>query len=233
MPHFLTEKPSYESFFLLEGHYLALRFDEGFIFVRILGKERSNIKPFDLGSTTALTAQTNWNNIQNSQGQSMLDPGRSEYIYHFFTGVKPGNARLYVNYPSGDALMSLAIGSRPVPAATPNVPEQNVGYIDAAESEFDDPSPDTEIFTVWQLYPEYKIFNPTTQDFPEGLLNFPIMKYSYRLILDSALAKQFIDGTRRCRFYSMGGVSPTSAPQWLLSKPGVLTLAQATKAMVQ
>jgi hypothetical protein len=228
MPDFF-ERPHYESYFLMEGHYLGLRFDTGFVFVRILGRERSVIKPFDLGSAAALSAQTTFNTINNSQGQSMLDPGRAEFIYQIFTGIKPSNARLYINYPSGAALMSLAIGSRPVPAATPNVPEQNIGYVDAGDSPFENPSVATELFTVWQLYPEYKIFNPTQQNFPETPLHFPIMKYTYRLILDANLAKQFIDGTRRCRFYSMGGTQPTSMPQWLATKDNVVALAKQTQ----
>lgn len=231
MPHFILEKPNYETYFLLEGHFLGLRFDQGFVFFRILGRERSNIKPFDLGSVSGFTAQSSFNRIQASSGDELLDPFSEDYINHFFVGIKPANVRIYVNFPAGDARMSLR-GSRPVPAAVPTVAEESIGYIDAAESPYEEPGVSTEIITVRQLYPEYKAFNPTNTSIPEVLLHFPIMRYRYKLITDTAMAKQFLDGQRRCRFYSIGGVVPTSMPDWLATKEGVSVLAELTKKWV-
>ncbi len=231
MPPFILEKPNYENYFLLEGHFLGLRFDEGFVFARIIARERTNIKPYELGSVAAASAQSGYNAIKSSAGDYLLDPQNEGTINHFFVGVRPTAVRLYVNYPAGDALMSLK-GARAVPGAMPTPAEESIGYIDGLESPFQEPSVLTEIFTVYQLYPEYRAYNPTNNAIPQVLLNIPITKYAYRLVTDQTMAKQFIDGVRRCRLYSVGGVVPAPMPQWLTRRSGVSEIASFTKDLV-
>jgi len=69
---------SHEEFFLSEGFKLALQFREGWVVFRILGREPSNVKPYQVASSLASASNLpNWDEVIDAQARRYLEPPTS------------------------------------------------------------------------------------------------------------------------------------------------------------
>jgi hypothetical protein len=193
---------------------------------RVLGKSRTDIRPYSLGAVAALTATGVWNTVLDAQAVLMLDPPQEQFIHHYFWGVSPAEARIYFQHPSRQDRWNLVQAQRVVAG--------DVGYVDGWMSPADGPYMDmTEFFTVQDLTPAFQLYNPTGAAIVNAVLTFEVARYTYHIIKDPAEIKDILLGKRQRRMYTFGGVDPNppQAPQWLENAAGAGLMALGTKIM--
>ena len=209
-----------EDRWLEPGYYLALEFDSGYHVVRILGREPSGLKDYNLAynsSTTThatVTTTADWDEATDSAGRYYLEPqtDHRDNIYQIFWGGWPISAdiQFFMQFLTREDRWSL-IGTRAVPG--------DVGYLDSEATPYNNPSIQSELFTMNEIHPAFKVYNATlnTQTIYQ---NFMIMKYLYQPIKDEALIRELLTpGQRRCKKYVMGGIDKKiRAPNWWAEK---------------
>jgi len=203
---------SHEELFLSEGFKLALQFKEGWVVFRILGREPSNVKPYQIARFLASESYlASWDEVIDAQARRYLEPPTKDYIYHTFWGISPPPMRVYFQYPTRRARWSLVEVERALGGS--------VGYIDGEMSPYAGPfSAKTEIFTIEDLYPAFNVYNPLSRTVYNVVMNFDVMKYSFHVITDRELIKDCLTQRVRCKMYTMGGIvdpSPAEIPEWL------------------
>jgi len=204
-------KESHENKWLGEGYFVALQFEQGWLVVMIKGREHGNLRPFSLGGCSALSNLSDWNEVKDSSNRKYLEPTKEGFIKQTFWGATPPKARVFFQYPSRQDRWSLIAVTRTLTG--------DIGYIDGEMSPFNGPfSPKTEIWTVYQLYPAFQIYNPTNDRMLDVKMLFDVMNYTYKIVTDKAKILDFLAGERRVRKYTMGGIDPIPAtcPDWLV-----------------
>jgi len=209
-----------EDMWLEAGYYLALQFDNGWHVVRMLGRERTSLKNYNLkyNSTTTThatgTTTADWDEPTDSQNRKYLEPedNHKDQLYQIFWGGSPVSAdiRFFTQFISRQDRGSLT-GTRAVPG--------DVGFIDSEVSPYNNPSVQTKLFTIYDRSPVFKAYNATlnTQTIH---MNFHVMKYLYEVIKDKNLIKELLaPGQRRCEKYTMGGIDRMiTPPEWWSQK---------------
>jgi hypothetical protein len=203
-------KESHENLFLKEGYLLALQFEQGWVAFRILGWEPSNVKPYSLGAVSATSNLAAWDEITDANSRRYLDPPEKYWINHTFWGVNKPKARIFFQYPTRQDRWSLLEVERTITG--------DVGYVDGDMSPYDGPfSTKTQIFTVEDLYPAFNCYNPLPDAMDNVMLNFDIMRYSYKIIKDREIIHDLLTLKRPGRLHTVAGIDPTPAsiPDWL------------------
>lgn len=192
-----------------ENFFVGLLFDEGYWVVRLIRKQQRTVyRDYSFGSISA-GSTSGWKTPTDTEGRYYLEPQDENIIYQFFIGIYPSTARIYLSYPMRIDRMNL-ISVRDIPG--------NIGYWNGEDSPYRDPSPETELWTVKDLVPYFNAENPSiTGKAITIYTNFYIIPFSYKVIKDEALIKEFINGKRRIKMITMGDPDrPISAPAWLL-----------------
>jgi len=208
MSESLVLRKSYEDLWLIEGYLAAFQFREGWVVVQVTGREYSVLKPFSVGSVSARDNLSSWNDIQDGSNRHYLEPYDKKFIKQIFWGVTPPQARVFIQYPSRVNRGSLIEIERTITG--------DVGYIDGYTSPYDNPSPVTEMWTWYNLYPVFNIYNPLSDTMYNVRFNFQVMTYTYEIIKDRNVIKECLTAERRCRKHTIGGIDPkVSIPMWL------------------
>lgn len=206
-----------EDEYLQPGHFLGLKFSDGYYFMKILAREWSFLKYnlyYDTSTTTlaTVTATSAWNDVQvsTSDARNQLAPedSRRDQLYQIFYGISPSVAEVYTQYVSRMDRNSL-IGTRAVPG--------DVGYVNGEQSPYNDPSVKTQMFTLNQLTPAFKAYNPSDYTITVYAA-FHVMKYTYEPVKDTNIIREFMKSQRRVRLETMGGIDEgriLTAPSWL------------------
>ena len=203
-------KESHENRWLEQGWYFALQFREGWACCRVTSREPANLRPFSLGLVAAGGNLAAWREIQDAAANRLLMPQNDQFIYQAFWGVTPPKARVYVQFPPRADIGSLLGQTRVITG--------DVGYIDGDMSPFGGPlSPKTELFTVYERYPAFQVFNPLGTAMYQVLMQFDIMKYSFKVLKNRALIRDLLVGNRKVKKYTMGQADPNpmTIPKWL------------------
>ena len=169
------------------------------------------MKPFNLARRVAsLGNLTAWNAIQDALGNYYLSPYDSPYINQIFWGASPPLCRIYWQYASRTDRGSLLSTARLITG--------DIGYIDGKKSPLEGPfSPETEMWTVWQTFPTFNVYNPLSQTMYNILMSFDIMRYTYKVITDKNEIKARLLGEKARHMHTVGGIdpSPVVEPKWL------------------
>jgi len=204
-------KQSHEDMWLREGHLLSMQFLQGWVCVRILGLEGSNVKPYVLSASLAAgTALAAWDDLLDASNRRYTEPPANRFIHHYFWGVNKPAVRIYFQYPSRQDRNALVAIQRAVGG--------DVGYVDGNMSPYQGPfSAKTEFFTVKELYTAFQAHNPLADAMPLVALNLDVMRYTYEILTDPEEVKAILLGKRQRRLYTMAGIDPNPAevPQWL------------------
>lgn len=203
-------KESHENLWLNEGYYLLLWFKEGYVPVRITGREWANLKPYSLGNVAATSNLGAWDTIIDANSRRYFEPYNEDLFYHIFWGVNKPKARMYVQYPPRENIGNVLSIDRSITG--------DIGYISGDDSPYDGPySVKTELFSVKERYPAFEAYNPLTDTLTNLLLAAEYMKYSYEILKDRNLVRELILGQRPARKYTMGRIDPKSmsVPDWL------------------
>jgi len=201
-----------EKFIPRENFHIGLLFNEGYFFFKILRKQQLTVfKPFNFDSNVAIqvNATSGWEAPADALGRFYLEPQSEEYIYQFFTGITPSQAKMYLDYEQRDDRMNLI---------TPRLVPGQVGFWDGEQSPYNDPGPLTELWTVKNIYPYFNVENPGITN--EGTVisaSFWISIFTYQVVEDKNKILSFLRGDKRCTIRTMGdGSKPIKAPAWLL-----------------
>ena len=199
-----------------ENWFVGLLFDEGYWIVRLVRKQQRTVYrdyAFNSGNAISAGSASDWETPTDTEGRYYLEPQTEGIIYQFFIGISPSSGRIYLAYPKRQDRMSL-ISPRDVPG--------NIGYWSGEDTPYNDPSPETEMWTVKDLVPYFAAENPSFTGTSQKIYaNFFITPFSYKVVTDKNLIRQFINGERRCRMITMGDPEkPINAPAWLKERWG-------------
>ena len=199
-----------------ENHYVGLLFDEGYWFFQVIRRQQLTIYApyaFNSNAVVASGSTSGWETPTDAAGRRYLEPQEEETVYQFFTGLAPSTTNLYLQYSQRVDRMNL-ITPRTVPGA--------IGYWDGLSTPYADPSPRTELWALYQLYPHFNAENPPVTGVDEMLFaSFYITPMTYRVIKDTNKIKMFLRGDKPATIRTMGdGDRPIGAPAWLKSEYG-------------
>lgn len=199
-----------------ENHYIGLLFDEGYWFFQVIRRQQLTVYApyqFNSGVMVASGGTSGWETPTDAAGRRFLEPQEEETIYQFFTGIAPSTTKLYLQYSQRVDRMNLI-----TPRTVPGV----IGYWDGLSSPYQDPSPRTELWTLYQLYPHFDAENPAVTGHAEMLeTSFFINVMTYRVVKDLNKALMFLKGEKPATIRTMGdGDRPLGAPAWLKSEYG-------------
>lgn len=231
---------TYEDRFLDTGHYVGLVFRDGVFVAQVRTREVCSLEiwgwgleigaaaletpvaagtvlnglPARLGALASVPVPTP---IRDQNGAYYLLPEQQETIKQIFWGASPGEDKFYLDYPSTQDMGSLA-HLRPVGGAGPAWTQYGkIGAWRGDDTPLMSPSPLSELWTVYDgPWPNWWAHNPT-QNVNTPLLSFRIMRYTFNIVRDQVLLKEFLSpGGRRIRLYAMGPVPlSTDSPQWI------------------
>lgn len=200
--------------FLNQGHILGLGFEEGVLFFEIMAREPKFFE-YTFGTLNAGEGSTEWDTIPKDNNRNYIEPITHEQIYQFYFGVKPSTTRLYMRFPAGTDRWQLI---DPLRVSSTN------GALLGEWSPYDSPSIMTEIFTLKDAYPAFKVDNPTDSPATPSI-RFLGMSYEYLIVYDHKLIEDYLELKRRSKLYYLGGVEPhVRTPQWLINIKGVKDL---------
>lgn len=207
----ITEK------FLQTGHFLGLKFDEGWWFVHILETEMDTLKPWILlnenenrAAIAAGTAGTE-DNIRNTVGEEIIIPDDDEkdLIFQARVGIAPSRMQLFYVYgrERNNALQSYDEPGDPAP------------IINGFDSPYNDPAPITEVFPINDMSPlRLQAYNPMDEA-EEARLSIHVNKMKYATVTNVDLMNSFLQGQLRARLSPAGRGAQRQdqirAPGWL------------------
>jgi len=188
---------------LKTGHYLGLKFSEGWFFAEILETEYVELKPWvflnsngNAAAIPAKTAGSDQDNILNSNGNTLVQPHDNEknLIFQTRLGTDPSRAQIFPFFGRNRA-PSLENLDKPGEAMVP---------VDGYESPYNDPTDAMEFFNVANM-PDlyYQAYNPMDEA-TKVKGRFQINKMKYAAVTDQSLMKAMIEGQQPAKLYTMG-----------------------------
>lgn len=203
-----------EDFIPKENFFVGLLFDEGYWLVKLLRRQQLTVKmPYAFGDVGAGQVSS-WVTPTDAVGRFYLEPQEEETIYQFFIGLSPSQAKMYLQYTEREDRMNL-IAPRPTPG--------EIGFWDGEMTSYHDPSPCTELWTVHDLVPYFRVENPyisgtfcNTIQFVDIDASFWVTPYTFQVVEDKNQVLSRLRGEKRCTIRTMGdGHRPIKAPAWL------------------
>lgn len=199
------------------GHFVGLKFKEGWWFIQILGTSVQELKPWVLlnenGNRAAIGAETTGNNdeIQDERNRILLEPNDDErgLVFQILMGVEPSRMNIIPQFGREQNLgleEQLAAGEDEV-------------WITGFDSPYNNPSSQSEIIYINDMAPlRIRAHNPmTTSD--EVKLSFLVNKMHYATVTSVNVMKAMLQNQIRSS-KKMVGLGATendqlSAPEWL------------------
>jgi len=215
--------------------YAGLHFDQGWFFIQALDTEFIELKPWILlnenesrEAIAAATAGSSDDEITDEKGRNFLLPDDQEQDMVFQTqfGIAPSRVQVYPFF-GRERMPNLQSTAEP---GTPQIP------VSGFDSPYNNPSQQTELFTVnSQSTPALQAFNPTSEEL-EARLSFHVNKIKYAVVDDENVMRAMLQGDQPARLHSMGlGAQKRdriNAPGWLMDMFGehVLTTQEILDA---
>ena len=209
---------SNDSRFLKTGHYLGLKFDQGWWFTQVVGTEYVEVKPMVLlnedESRAVIASSTEsiaTDEIEDSQDRRVLEPNDDERntIFQLMYGIAPSRMQTYTLYGR----------DRPKSAQDYDAPGEPAAYVTGFDSPYNNPSRQAEAFYVNSMSPlRIQAFNPMDEA-EEARLSFHVNKLRYTTVTDESLMKAMLQGQQPARLVELGeGVQnrdQVAIPSWL------------------
>lgn len=200
------------------SHALGLKFQQGYFFVRIIGREYVEAKPFVLrnenGNRAELAAGevgVDNDQIQDQNGNTLLRPNEDEknLIFHQMYGVSPSRAQVFEIFGR----------NRNNNLQDFDAPGEIAAYTAGYDSPYNNPTRESEMFTVAeQTRPKLQAYNPTSEAIT-ARASFHVEKLRYSVIEDEDTQKAMLQGNIPSRIAAVGGGvqdnGQVRAPEWL------------------
>lgn len=189
-----------EGKFLKENQLLGMGFpSQGYIFFRCTGVEDIFYEYNESPSSVAANTQEDSSRLSIAAYSidNLLRVEKCDHIYQVFMGWKPGAVRQYLYYPYDTARRNLDV--KAIYNKSP------FGYIDGFESQYDKPSPETELFIPKNIDVGFAWWNPLSAavTVEEHIL---IRRLQVDIVRDGDLIEKILKGTQPCRLVTLGGI---------------------------
>jgi hypothetical protein len=189
-----------ESRFLRENQLAALGFPrQGFLFFRCTGVEEIDYHYNEVPGTIAANTWADSARLTMSAYSidNILRVEDCDHVYQVFMGWKPGVVRQYLYYPFDTPRRNLDV--KKVYTKSP------FGYIDGFESEYDKPSPKTELFIPKDVEVGFGWWNPSSEPV-DVEMNILIRRMTVEMLRDVDLVEKILTNKQPCRLVSPGGI---------------------------
>jgi len=179
--------------------------NDPYVFYFRIERIEPTVYPYSFGSI-ASSDSSGWIDLKDSSTNTyFLEPDDESIINHFFYGISPSRAEVYLQYPKGIDRWKL-YGSRTVGSQH--------GAIFGWESPYKYPQPKTELITVKGKRPAMNVYNPMSSAQTIRVM-FYVMTYRVSLI------KPSIEEMKIAIVKNPGGKTLITAPDWLKLSYGV------------
>lgn len=189
-----------ENKFLRENQLVGLGFPtQGYIFQRCTGVETLRYEYDESPGTIAAATFEDSTRLPMSAYSldNVLRVENCNHLYQMFMGWKPGVVRQYLYYPFETARRNL--DTKRIYDKSP------FGFIDGFESEYDKPSPETELFIPKDVEVGFGWYNPSNKSVTVEL-NMIIRRMEMEIIRDVDLIEKIMLGKQPCRLTTLGGI---------------------------
>ena len=194
-----------ERAFLKEGYILGVgMMDEGVrrnFYFKVLAVERTPY-PYSFGAMNA-GASSGWISPEDDSKRTLLNPPENTLINHFFVGVSPTRAEIYLQYPLDNDKGSL-VGTRVVGSG--------IGVFARGQtSPYQRPSVLTELIAVHGVSPAFNAYTPVAASVR---VYFEAVQYRVGAPLTEVTDEQ----RRRANVFAIYGKTIAPCPGWLAGK---------------
>jgi len=199
------------------GHFVGLKFDDGWWFIQVLNTSVIELKPWQLlnenGNRAEIAADTTGNEdkILDENSRELLEPDDDErdLIHQVLTGIAPSRMRLIPSFGRNQNLgleTSLEGGS-------------DESWVNGFDSPYNSPTQQSELFVI-NNQPDLKLqaYNPMSEP-KAAKLSFFINKLKYATVTDMDMMKAMLQNQITSRKHPMGlgavGKNQMDTPQWV------------------
>lgn len=215
----------FDSRLVQTGHYVGLKFAEGWLFLNVLETEQIELKPWLLlnennnrAPISANTAGSEDDEFVDRVGRQLLEPqdNSKQICYQLLFGISPSRMQIYPWF-GRDSSPNLVGGAE---VDNPQVPF--TGY----DSPYNNPSTQAEIFTLNSVKDlSIQAYNPMDEP-DEARVSVHVNKFKYSVVEDVNTMAKFIEGSLNFRDHAMGLAAKTNdqmeAPGWVMEHFGDL-----------
>lgn len=203
-------KTTIDDLTLKENFLVALMFpDKGIVPFRVLAREQFKFDPYVIEYSAAVTPfeLDGWKDPSklghptDTSVDNILEVDEAKHLYQVFYGIRPSDARAYMNYPSGKPRRNLDI--KEVSARA------DFGYVDGNMSPYDDPQSVSEFWGPKDLDVSFGWYNPSSVS-QIIITKWIINLYAVEVIKDVDLVEKILKRRVECRIATLGGVESFS-----------------------
>lgn len=199
------------------GHFVALKFEEGWWFTQAISTSIQELKPWILlnenGNRAEIAAQTegNLDEVKDAQGRRLVEPNDDErnLIFQLMFGVSPSRMQIYPRF-GRDQNLGL---------------EENMGpgldehWITGYDSPYNNPSEQSEVFYINDMDRlKLQAYNPMDEP-EEARLSIFVNKLQYGTVKDVNTMNAILNGSITTKRHIMGLGVPErhqiKAPSWV------------------
>lgn len=204
------------------GHYLGLKFDEGWWFVQVLGTAFQEVKPWTLlnesGDRDVIASDDvgERDEFRDSQGRLLLEPNDSERgtINQLLFGVAPSRVQLFPYFGR----------NQNVGLEDSIQPGENEVWVDGFSSPYNNPSRQSEVYYINDMSRlKISAYNPMDEPV-EAKVSIAVNKIQYATVSDVNVMKAMLQNQIPVHKHMMGlGVTSANQlkmPSWLRSSFG-------------
>ena len=194
-----------EKAFLKEGYILGIGMTDAErrknFYFKVLSVEEC-LYPYSFGAIAA-GSSSGWKRPQDASNRYFLDPPQPSLINHFFIGLSPTRAELYLQYPLDRDKGSL-VGTRVVGSG--------IGIFASGRlSPLTQPSSLTELITIHNIDPAFNAYTPVAATV---LCNFYAVQYR----VSPPLTEITPEEKKRAKVFAIYGKTISPCPGWLVGK---------------
>lgn len=209
------------------GHFVGLKFSQGWLFVHVLETEYVELKPWILlnendnrAAIASNTAGSQDDEIVDEVGRQLIEPDDDEQnlVFQVFVGASPSKIQIFPIF-GRDRRPNLTGGSEP---GDPHF------LFNGYDSPYNNPSEQAEFFLLDAIDSlSFQAYNPLPES-TEARLSFHVNKFKYAVVEDKGLMKAFLQGQMPFRDHSVGlgaqAQDQSKAPGWLIERFGDVIL---------
>lgn len=187
---------------LRTGHFLGLKFDDGWWFVQVLATSELELKPWQLlnsnGNRAELAANTEGNidDVADENGRLLLEPNDSErdLIFQVQLGIAPSRIQLFPQF-GRDQNLGLE---------TEITPGEDEVWATGYDSPYNSPTSQAEVFYINNMSRLGLVgYNPNDEPLP-AKLSIHINKIHYATVTDINLMKAMLQNQVTAKKHPMG-----------------------------
>ena len=194
-----------EKAFLKEGYILGIGMTDENVrknfYFKVLSIEEC-IHPYSFGAIAA-GGSSGWLRPKDASNRYFLDPPQSTLINHFFIGVSPTRAEIYLQYPLDRDKGSL-VGTRVIGSG--------IGvFASGSFSPLMQPSSLTELITIKDIDPAFNAYAPITATIQS-------IFYAAQYRVSAPLKEITAEEKKRAKVFAIYGKTISPCPNWLVGK---------------